>query len=224
MNPIPTAASPASHVNVVFDFGAVLFTWQPHTLVQQHLGAHAPDVQSAHDLGRAIFGHEDWHRFDGGLLDLHEVAGRTAQRLGLPLDGLHQLLDPIGERLSPIAESVALLDSLRERREQQGDVRLYYLSNMPEPFARVLEQRHDFLGWFDGGVFSGDVQLCKPDPRIYTKLAERHQLDPARTLFIDDLPGNVEAAEALGWHGEHCATPDGLHQRVWTRLQSQFGL
>ena len=45
-----------------------------------------------------------------------------------------------------------------------------------------------------------------------------------RILFIDDLPANLQAAEALGWHGEHCATPDGLHQRVWSRLQSQFGL
>ncbi len=94
------------------------------------------------------------------------------------------------------------------------------MARSPEKAAAVAE----VMTLFEHVVESSKLGFRKPDPRIYTTLAERHRLDPARTLFIDDLPGNVQAAEALGWHGEHCATPDGLHQRVWSRLQSQFGL
>ena len=80
---------------------------------------------------------------------------------------------------------------------------MYFLSNMPMPYARVLEQRHAFLKNFDGGIFSGDVKLIKPDPAIYELLESRYLLDPGHTLFIDDLKSNVEAAKKRGWHGIH---------------------
>jgi putative hydrolase of the HAD superfamily len=52
-------------------------------------------------------------------------------------------------------------------------------------------------------VFSGDVLLIKPEPAIYQLLQTRYALDPAQTIFIDDLLGNIEAARAQGWHGIH---------------------
>lgn len=194
-------------MNVVFDFGAVLFTWQPVELVRARFAAHAPTPAAARQLAHAIFAHDDWQGFDRGVHLLPDVVARTAQRLQLPAHELDAMLSPIGERLTPIAESVALLERLRQRREQHGDVRLFFLSNMPEPYARTLEQRHDFLQWFDGGIFSGDVRLVKPDPAIFTLLAERHGLAPAQTVFIDDLADNIQAARALGWHGIHFEAP-----------------
>jgi putative hydrolase of the HAD superfamily len=74
---------------------------------------------------------------------------------------------------------------------------------MPVPYARALERRHDFLSVFDGGIFSGDVLHIKPEPAIYEMLQTRYRLDPGSTVFIDDLPGNVQAARRLGWHGIH---------------------
>ena len=58
---------------------------------------------------------------------------------------------------------------------------------MPAPYARTLERLHDFLGDFDGGIFSGDVLLIKPEPAIYQLLQTRYALEPAKTVFIDDL-------------------------------------
>ena len=204
--------------NVVFDFGAVLFTWQPALLIRQHFGHLTPTAEAAHQFALDLFGHADWQGFDGGLNELHEVVERTATRLSLPGDALHAMLAPIGERLTPIPETVALLDALRHRRDTRGDVRLYYLSNMPAPYARVLEERHDFIGWFDGGVFSGDVKLVKPQHEIYELLAMRHGLRAQDTVFIDDLPANVEAARALGWRAIHCDTTEGLAAKVMARL------
>ena len=96
---------------------------------------------------------------------------------------------------------------MRARRDAGEDLRLYFLSNMPAPHARALEARYPFMRWFDGGIFSGDVQLLKPQPEIYQLLAERHALAPGRTVFIDDTLVNVEAARSLGWHAIHCSAP-----------------
>jgi putative hydrolase of the HAD superfamily len=91
---------------------------------------------------------------------------------------------------------------------------LYYLSNLSEPFSRMLEQSYDFLEWFDGGIFSGDVQLIKPEPAIYELLQTRFALDPASIVFIDDMPYNVEAARALGWHSIHFSSATQLRSEL----------
>ena len=189
--------------NIVFDFGAVLFTWQPHVLVQAHFPAHASSPSAARQLAADIFNHDDWQSFDGGLLDLPAVSERTARRLDLPHETLHALMTRIPEHLMPIAETLTVLSQLKERRERAGDIRLYFLSNMPQPYARALEQRHSFLSWFDGGLFSGDAQLIKPQPQIFQLLQSRYELDPAHTVFIDDLLANVQAARTHGWRGIH---------------------
>jgi len=185
--------------NVVFDFGAVLFGWRPDLLVAEQFPERAATAQAASVLARDIFHHDDWQSFDRGVLELDHVIVRTALRLALPQQGMSDLMSGIGERLTPISDTLGLLSRLRHRREQAGDLRLLFLSNMPAPFARVLERRHDFLRWFDGGVFSGDVQLIKPDPAIYALLETRYGLEPARTVFVDDLAANVAVAQARGW-------------------------
>lgn len=191
-------------MNIVFDFGAVLFTWQPAQLLAQHFPHIASTPLAARELAQAIFHHEDWQDFDRGTVELPAVVEATAKRMAMPHDELNAMLEPIGERLKPIECNIALLRTLKERRDRDGDIKLYYLSNMPAPFARTLEQKHAFLNWFDGGVFSGDVKLGKPDPAIYQLLADRHGLAPERTVFIDDMPVNVKAAQDLGWHAIHC--------------------
>jgi putative hydrolase of the HAD superfamily len=85
---------------------------------------------------------------------------------------------------------------------------------MPESYARVLEERHDFLQWFDGGIFSGDVKCIKPDPLIYQLLQNRYALEPANTLFIDDLKSNVNVARALGWQGIHFESAQQLQAEL----------
>ena len=201
-------------MNIVFDLGAVLLTWEPVALVQQHLGAHAPTAEAAHALARDMFHHEDWWGFDRGTHALDVAVGLMATRLGLPAEKLSALFAPMGERLQPIAVTVALLDGLRQRRDAGEDLHLYYLSNMPAPYARALETRALFLPWFEGGIFSGDVQVLKPEPAIYTLLADRFQLDAEQTVFIDDSLPNVEAARAFGWHAIHCTAPSALPQQL----------
>lgn len=195
-------------MNVVFDFGAVLFTWRPLDLVAECFPDRAGTPALAGHLAHEVFGHADWQGFDRGTVSMPEVIDRTVARLGLDRAALTTLVEGIGERLVPMPESIALLNRLQAlRAEQQAKggepLNLYFLSNMPVPYARVLEQSHAFLQAFDGGIFSGDVLLIKPEPAIYQLLQARYALEPAQTVFIDDLLGNIEAAQAQGWHGIH---------------------
>jgi putative hydrolase of the HAD superfamily len=191
-------------LNIVFDFGAVLFTWQPGLLIQTHFPELAGTQEQRSALAHAVFGHADWHDFDRGALSAAEVTARTAKRLSLNEVALRALIDGIGEHLQPMPESVKVLAQLHALRNSSASaLRLYYLSNMPVPYARVLEQKHAFISWFAGGIFSGDVQHIKPEPEIYDMLERRYQLVPSQTVFIDDLASNVAHAQSRGWQGIH---------------------
>jgi putative hydrolase of the HAD superfamily len=149
------------------------------------------------------------------------VVDRTALRLGLDHAVLTDLVQSIGEQLTPMAESVALLQQLHAKcgaepggAEQCSAVQLYFLSNMPMPYARILEKKHAFMACFEGGIFSGDVKHIKPEPAIYELLQTRYALEPAQTVFIDDLLGNIQAAQAQGWHGIHFKSAVQLRQEL----------
>jgi putative hydrolase of the HAD superfamily len=209
-------------MNIVFDFGAVLFTWHPVDLAAECAPHLAPTPALAGHLAHEIFSHADWQSFDRGTLDIDDVVARTAQRLDLEHARLHRLLSGIGDRLLPMQDTLTLLTRLKVLRDSQvkeevgeQSIKLYYLSNMPVPYARALERDNDFMTWFDGGVFSGDVQHIKPEPAIYQLLQTRHALEPSRTVFIDDLLGNVHAAKDLGWHGIHFQSAQQVERELF---------
>lgn len=208
-------------MNVVFDFGAVLFTWRPIEIVSEAFPSRAATTTEAKHLAHAMFSHEDWHDYDRGLLEMDAVVDRLSTRLELNHEAVQNLVQNIGACLRPINETVAVLQTLQARRQAGEGVRgLYYLSNMPRPYARELEQKHAFIQHFDGGIFSGDVLLSKPNPAIYQMLQTRYQLRPENTLFIDDLQANVQAAQDIGWHGLHLTDPQSLADT----LRQQFNL
>ncbi|WNO04716.1 HAD family hydrolase [Rhodoferax mekongensis] len=195
-------------MNVVFDFGAVLFTWRPVDLMMECFPQRAATRAEAGHLAHEVFGHAEWQAFDRGTVSMPDVIAQVAQRVGLDATVLGALVESIGERLIPMPESVALfhqLVALRAQRAATGGepVRLYYLSNMPVLYARTLERMNPFLKEFDGGIFSGDELFIKPEPAIYQRLQNRYALEPAKTVFLDDLLPNIQAAQREGWHGIH---------------------
>jgi len=81
-----------------------------------------------------------------------------------------------------------------------GGYQLHLLSNVASERFSELEEHFPVLKMFTSKVLSGDVRLAKPEPEIYRVLQHQAGFDPARTVFIDDLPANCETARSLGWH------------------------
>ena len=69
------------------------------------------------------------------------------------------------------------------------------------PGAREHERCWGFEEITDDIVYSHEVGLSKPDPRVFELTARRLGVEPGEVLFLDDVAGHVEAARAQGWHG-----------------------
>jgi putative hydrolase of the HAD superfamily len=75
------------------------------------------------------------------------------------------------------------------------------VSNSGDGARREEFRRYPFAGNFDPVIYSHEVGLAKPDPRIYLLLCEQLGVAPAEVVFLDDWPAAVEAACELGMHG-----------------------
>jgi putative hydrolase of the HAD superfamily len=80
-------------------------------------------------------------------------------------------------------------------------VPLALLSNAPVSFARFAEKQR-WAAYFRERVFSGDVGVTKPDPRIFRTLVDRVGAQPQDCLFLDDRQGNVDGARSAGLRAE----------------------
>jgi putative hydrolase of the HAD superfamily len=192
--PRMTAGTPPTAV--VFDFGRVVFDWQPEALLQRVLPARVDSPETAaHWVGQVFQAYQgDWGDFDRGVVEVPALVARIARRTGLSEAEVQAVVDAVPHALQPLPGTVALLARLREAGR-----RLFFLSNMPAPYADHLERTHPFMAWFEAGVFSSRAQVNKPDAGIYAHALARFGVPAGELLFIDDHAPNVEAARALGW-------------------------
>jgi 2-haloacid dehalogenase len=187
---------------VIFDLGGVLIDWNPRYLYRKIFKTEeeitwffanvcTSEWNDAQDAGRSF---EEATEMLVKEFPAHEMAirawyGRWQETIGGPLHG-----------------TVEILRNLRDNKSH----RLYALTNWSaETFPWALDN-FEFLHWFEGIVVSGVEKTRKPYPEFYQILFDRYQVDPARTLFIDDNVKNVEGGKNVGLHTVHFSTPEKL--------------
>ena len=184
-------------LRIVFDFGGVLFNWQPLELVRRHLPRYATDAASTRALVASVFQGfgGDWAQFDRGVLDEPELVRRIVARTGLDAREVAALVNGVPPSLTPKPDTVDLLLRLRA-----AGVALHFLSNMPLPYAEHLDRTHpELMRVFHSGLYSSRVQLIKPEAELY-ELAGRSFASAAdRLVLLDDMAVNVDAARDSGW-------------------------
>ncbi len=200
----------------IFDFGAVVFRWPPLELMAEVLPQRVPDRHAAALVVERFFQGFGgaWGRFDRGEIELPELTRALVAQTGLEADEVGRVIDAVPAALTPMSGTLDWLSRLRA----QGH-RLYYLSNMPAPYADHLEREHDFLGWFRDGVFSARVRLGKPDAAIFHLALQRFGECAEDCVFVDDHPANVAAARAIGLRAvqfHNAAQAEAEAAALWT--------
>lgn len=172
---------------VIFDIGMVLKGWHPEKLNGIF------DADTARIVTDAIWGHGYWTEMDRGVIAEEEL--------------LNKMIATAPEYASQICFAYDHLELISERYEyaipwikelKAAGFHVYYLSNYSRHLRTQVPQTIDFLPYMDGGVFSCDVKLLKPDLKIYQVLCEKYELIPDGCLFIDDRQENVDAAIQFG--------------------------
>ena len=78
---------------------------------------------------------------------------------------------------------------------------LYILSNITRDSYEYVNDTIDINKIFNGGVYSYQEELVKPDRRIYELIVEKYNLNKEETMFFDDKQKNIDAANEFGIKG-----------------------
>jgi 2-haloacid dehalogenase len=192
--------SPATPTAVVFDLGGVLIRWDPRHLYRRLLPEDEVDA-FLDEVGFHAWNHEQDAGASWGPA-VEEHAARFPHRRAL----LAAYPARFPESLDgPVEGTVAILEELHA-----AGTRLVALTNWSAELFPHAEATFDFLALFEGIVVSGREGVAKPDPAVFHLLLSRFDLDPARTVFVDDSPANVAAAEAAGLRALVFTGPDEL--------------
>lgn len=222
MSSTPAGPHPWSPVDaVLFDMGNTLLEFE--TVPWEELnrrGAAATYDLLAEGALRAGVGREDFvRRFDAvfaryetaaapehGGLHLFDVFADVLHDLSLPRDdrALVEALtarhyDPIVDQVSLYAEVPATLDALKS-----AGLKLGIVSNTIWPAAYHLADldRFGILSRFDAVVFSTDLGVSKPHPRIFEACLEKLSVRAPRAVFVGDRPfEDVSGAQRVGMRG-----------------------
>lgn len=196
-NPHRTKGSPQGVDAVVLDWGNVLHAWDPCGAIAGRVslrawddfvaGADFPALNRMLDAGRSLLEVlAALERAHPGCRDWQEILRTYWQNFDDALTG-------------PVPGVSDLVDELLA-----AQVPLYGLTNFHhELFERYGRPRVPQLKRFRAVVVSGAEGLVKPDTAIFKVLIGRFDLDPGRTLFIDDSLVNIEAAASAGMRTHH---------------------
>ena len=187
-----------SYDAVLFDFGGV-FTASPFgaiELAEERHGA-APG-----QLREIIFGAYDrdddhpWHRLERGEIGLgpaREAIIELGRGAGFEIDPIRLLIEGMGAH-----ETREDLIGLVKRIRADG-VRTALVTNNVREFGDGWRKLVPVEALFDEVVDSSAEGCRKPDPAIFELALERvGAVSPARSIFLDDFHGNIDAARALG--------------------------
>lgn len=185
-------------LNVVFDFCDVLLNWDPRG--------------GTYDLLTAEFGIDAWRDFydedapygmwhydgllDGGLDPAEAAADYRTRHQGEPCERMFDVY--YAHREQAFRGMITGMDTLLADLDRRG-VPLWGLTNFTQDAVDYAMGKYPSLHLLCDVVVSSTERLKKPDRRIYELAAERFDIDPGRSVFIDDKTWNVHAAQEAGF-------------------------
>ena len=178
---------------IIFDIGNVLMRFDYMRYIQELLG----DDESVYLVNGAIWRSGNWNDLDRGE-DYEVVLSRMLQAEPAYASDIRRVMENIGQCMFKQDYAIPWIQDLKQRGYQ-----VLYLSNYSRHIMEVKPEVLDFLPYTDGGVFSCDVHLVKPDPAIYQTICSKYSLTPGECVFLDDSADNVRAAQAFGLKAIH---------------------
>ena len=176
------------HDGLLIDFGGVLTT-----NVFESFAAFCRAEGLDPDTVRDRFRHDPAARDLLGTLEEGRISNADFEARFAPMLGVERHEGLIDRLFAGMQPDEAMFDAVGAAR--RSGVRTGLVSNS---WGDHAYDRTRFDELFDVVVISGELGVRKPAPEIYALAIERLGVPPERVVFVDDLPGNLKPAAAIG--------------------------
>ena len=184
-----------------WDIGGVILTngWDHHSRrdAVAKFSLDEADFRDRHDLS--------FPAFDAGNISLNEYLDRTLFYRSRPFTR-EEFVAFMYEQSKEYAESRAILDQVTKC----GKYFIGAINNEPTELNQYRIQKFDLRRNFQVFFSSCYMHSRKPEELIFRVALAVTQREPAKCLFIDDRPLNLESPRRLGIHAIHYQNPEQL--------------
>ena len=177
--------------NIIFDVGKVLvkFEWE------KYLDSFGFPKEKRDKIAKAVFESETWNERDRSSEDEQYYVDKMIKDAPEYADDIREVMRRSSETIERMDYAETWVRYLKDK-----GYHVYILSNYATYTLEKTEEELTFLKYVDGAVFSCQVKQIKPEPDIYQTLIKRYDLDPQKSVFLDDRKENCEAARKQGIH------------------------
>jgi putative hydrolase of the HAD superfamily len=181
--------TPPALAGVLFDIGGVV-TESPLHAIARYERDHGLERNAINRAIVAVGEGGAWSRLERGELTVEQFLApfeSDCRGSGLVVDGARVMAYIAEARRArpPMLEAI--------RRLRHAGLRVGALTNNWRTSEPTPLRQH-----FDVFIESSVVGFRKPDPRIYRLACRELAVEPARTVFLDDIGQNLKSARALG--------------------------
>ena len=197
---------------IIFDIGGVMITFDWFDYLKQLFGD--ADQEFVQRITDGFWNSGYWTEMDRGVWSEEKVIESLRGVLPDLSDELDIVLDRFGELLKRTDYAIPWIRQLKDK-----GYKILFLSNYSDFLIRKNPGILDFIRHMDGGVFSHNVKMVKPDKEIYDEICRLYDLDPACCLFTDDTQVKVDGAIAAGLHAIRFDGYDKSYQVIMDYLK-----
>ena len=190
---------------IIFDLGGVLFTNGTAAFVKKIVVRYGQKETTVRDV------------LDGKLRSLYRDAKISRDEFWKEAKEALGFHEDTKELESEWIASYELIEGTKKIIKALAKTyNVYFLSDNVRERVEQLEQKYHFLSLFSGGIFSHEVGMRKPDPRIYRMILELARVSPHEAIYIDDKPGFLIPAQKIGMTTFVFTNPELLRKDLQT--------
>ena len=178
--------------NVVFDYGQVLIEFNTAYMTAQYVS----DPEDAKLVEEVIFDRLYWDPLDRDGISDEELLADSFRRLP---ERLWEQAKQVYDNWFYHNPEIEGMSQLMRDLKAEG-YHIFVLSNISKTFAAHAHEI-PILRNAEHCILSGAHGLAKPQREIFELLCRECDILPQESIFIDDNPANIRAAEQFGIQG-----------------------
>jgi len=176
--------------NIIFDIGGVIFDDSDLNL-SKLLGK---DLEEIKKIAKIAYG-DNFKKCLLGEMQVEEHISDLVNRKVENYEIMKYILsyENLNYAFPMMKDTIEVIKQLKKE-----NYRIYLLSNITEASYKYICNTINVNELFDGGLFSYQEHMVKPNKDFYEKLIYKYNLNKEETIFFDDKERNVIAAKEVG--------------------------
>lgn len=149
-----------------------------------------------------------WKKLNRNFISFEELRKGVNEKLNLNIS-MKELTSYLDNSFNLNSEMIGLLKKLKEKYS------LMMLSNNNDPLVNSIKKKHvEVFNLFERHYFSSELNMQKPDEKIFLYLLKDTNLKAEECLLIDDTEENIVACKQLGMKGITYKNIDQLRREL----------